>query len=177
MNHSCLQIWSEWSTIIGTILTVLLTLIVIYLTVRDRQKSESIRELKEQTKTLHSTFIELIKPNFTVDEIISNSYIFIFNFHYKNVGGHCYNLTIPDIQKLKEDWIVNLLETESLSSQSGNIGSIEIPHEKFIGQKEYSIEFNFSDVEGRKYSQTLVFKSTEDFGIKNIFFKPPVRME
>jgi len=145
----------------------------------------SIKELKEQTKTLLNTFIELIKPNFTVDRIINTLSPQYFDFHYKNVGGHCYNLTIPNIGKLIEEWDINLLETESFSSQSVYQGYIHIPYKKFVLKKEYSLIFNFFDVQGSKYSQTLIFSTDESSSedllgrteVKNIFFKPPVLLD
>ena len=172
--YNCLEITNLTFSIIGTIVTMILAGVTLYLTIRDRKNSVSIQELKKQTKTLQHTFIEIIKPNFMVEEIIQISGSTIFSFKYRNVGGQCYSLKVNDISELKKKgYQINLLETQSLSAHSFYHGTIEADKTTFEQNKEYEIILSFLDFEGRNYHQHLIFQR-DNLQHKNIFFRPPI---
>lgn len=98
--ENCLQITDHWVTIISGIFTIILTIIATWLawktlklSLKDKQKTIAISELKTQTKHLEDLLLYQIQPRFTT-EMRSTDYMNIIN-----IGGDCYNLEITSDQE------------------------------------------------------------------------------
>lgn len=140
-QENWLQIADHIATIVFGALTLILTIIVIHLELRDRTKRLAIKELQTQTKELRNLYMLSIQPRFTVSRY-SDEYTI------KNIGGDAYNIEISPNFSKKNNRI-----PKDLSSKTSK--KIFLPSEEQI-----NYEFCFSDCLGNRYRQIFHARPT-----------------
>ncbi len=167
---------SAIAQIIGVVISTILTVIIIYLTVRDKQKTKSLKELEKQTESLQNSFIELIKPNWSVIQLETASSTF-FKFEIQNIGGGCKNFKLETSDSSFYIKFLNTINGESYGSHS--IIECLIQHSQtdliksFDIDKRYYVTCQYEDVEGRKYKQSLVLIKIDLPPKNRIYFTAP----
>jgi len=165
-----MEMFFSWSEFIGTCFVVVLTIIILYLTWRDRQKSLSLKELQKQSSTLHKTFLELIKPNLVVDKTDHSDFL-VCRFDIKNIGGQCFNLDYYFEGEFPASRI-KLPKADSFASNSSyKCHFVFTKSEDFSNNLE--VVFTFNDFENREYKQILIVEKYEPKELKRIYFKAP----
>lgn len=166
--------WAAIATIVGNVLMLTLTCVILNLTFRDRQKALSLKELQEQTESLQKSFIELIKPTWSVSNIEHASQPY-FAFVVRNVGGSC-----KDFYFQVEDSEINIKDLHSINNQSYASQAdfhCHIKHKtEFEMNREYHILGYFTDIQGNRYSQTLVLMKINSAYPNSIHFTNPQRL-
>jgi hypothetical protein len=154
MCRETLTIIAEIATIIGNVLLVWLTVRMIILIRKDKEKKLSLIELQEQTRTLADSFKLLIRPNLFVNDITTRQYSTeYFEFKYQNTGSSCYNLEIAG-HNLPELSKVDIIHNTNIASGTIDNGFISNTNH-FVESNTYFIDITFNDAEGTKYKQTL----------------------
>jgi len=166
-----MELFFNYSDFIGTCFVVILTLLILYLTWRDRQKALSLRELQKQSATLHKTFLELIKPNLVVEGFDYQSAL-IYKFYIKNSGGNCYNLKYHHEMEFPP-CTIKLPKTESFASNSSYQCTL-IFRDKQDFNKDLETVFTYNDFEHRNYSQKLILERPSLGILARFYFKAPV---
>lgn len=142
------------SYFLSDIILIILTVAIIYLTIKDKQKALAINELKKQTKIIKDLLMLQHEPKFTTN-YASSGY-----FEIENIGNDCYNLQIIAINNSNQkDVFKNWNDFYSSGSKK------RIYHQD-VQNSNY--DFIFEDKFGQKMKQTLYGKEKKFSNIEKI---------